>query len=101
METKFAVLGILAALTLGFSIAGANAAGKSDLYALWTCSTDTETRTLSVGDKDAGCELHYEKNGAIKVISWSTTGTERCVKSRDKIVGDLRKAGWKCTKTTE
>ena len=97
MNTRTALLGILAALTLS----GSALAAKGDLYALWTCSTDSETRTLSVGDKEQGCELHYEKNGAIKVISWSTIGTERCVRTRDKIVGDLKKAGWKCTKTTE
>jgi hypothetical protein len=101
MRINAAFFGIITALTLGFAISVAHAAGSSDLYALWTCSTDTETRTLSVGDKDAGCELHYEKNGSIKVISWSTTGTERCVHSRDKIVGDFKKAGWKCTKTSE
>ena len=98
MKTRTAFLGILAATTLS---ASAHAAAKSDQFALWTCSNDTETRTLSVGDKeDGGCELHYEKNGEMKVLSWSSHSIEPCLKSRDKLVGELKKAGWKCTKSS-
>ena len=97
MKSKTALFGILAAITLSASAY----AGKSDNFALWTCSNDTETRTLSVGDKDeGGCELHYEKNGAMKVLSWSSHSIEPCIKSRDKLVGELKKAGWKCTKSS-
>ena len=77
-------------------------AAKSDDFALWTCSTDTETRTLAVGDKEGGgCELHYEKYGKLKVISWSSHSLEPCLRSRDKIVGELKQSGWKCTKTDQ
>lgn len=96
MKTLLACIGISAAIAASAFASPA----KSDLFALFTCSTDTETRTLSIGDKDnGGCELHYEKNGTLKVISWSSHSTEPCLRSRDKIVGELRKAGWKCTKT--
>jgi hypothetical protein len=99
MQTKTALLGLLALFTLGAGVAPAGAA-NSDLFALWTCTTDTETRTLSIGDKEGGgCELHYEKHGNIKVISWSSHSTEPCLRSRNKIVDELKKAGWKCTKT--
>ena len=94
MLTKYTTLGLLTVLT------AVPSAFASDLHALWTCSTDTETRTLSVGDKnEGGCELHYEKNEKVKVISWSSHSMEPCVRSRDKILGELKAAGWKCTKS--
>lgn len=76
-------------------------AAKSDIFGvLWTCSNPNETRTFSIGEKDeAGCELHYEKNEKVKTIAWSSVGTQKCVSARDKIIGDLKKAGWKCTKS--
>lgn len=96
MNTKAALLAFFVAL--GFtSVSGA---AQTDLTALWTCSTDTETRSLSIGDKDGGgCDLHYEKNDSVKIIAWSSHSTEPCLRTRDKIVGDLKKAGWKCSKS--
>ncbi|MBS1963741.1 MAG: hypothetical protein JST04_16140 [Bdellovibrionales bacterium] len=88
----------LAAFTTAVPAALAGEKGVMDV--LWTCSTDTETRSLSIGEKDGnGCELHYEKNGAVKVISWSSISTAPCIRTRDKIRDELKKAGWKCTKT--
>jgi hypothetical protein len=99
MNTRIALLGILAAFTWGSSLP-AFAAAKGVMDVLWTCSTDTETRTLSIGEKDGGgCELHYEKNEKIKVIAWGSSGTDHCEKARDKIRDELKKAGWKCSKT--
>lgn len=89
------MVSLLAASTASF------AAEKGVMDTLWTCSNDTESRTLSIGEKDGnGCELHYEKNGTMKVISWSSISTAPCIRTRDKIRDDLKKAGWKCTKTS-
>lgn len=76
------------------------ALAKDDTHALFTCSNDVETRTLSIGEKEGGgCELHYEKNEKMKVLSWSSHSNEPCIRSRDKLIGELKSAGWKCTKT--
>lgn len=96
MNTKTALL----AFPVLFAMIASAQAAQSDLTALWTCSTDTETRSLSIGDKEGGgCDLHYEKNDSVKVIAWSSHSTEPCLRTRDKIVGDLKKAGWKCAKS--
>jgi hypothetical protein len=95
------LLKILGILVTTFFLSGVDvraATGVMDV--LWTCSTDTETRTLSIGEKEGGgCELHYEKHDQIKVVAWGSSGTDHCERARDKIRDELKKAGWKCTKT--
>lgn len=89
----------MVSLLVALPSAFASEKGVTDV--LWTCSTDTESRTLSIGEKDGnGCELHYEKNGTVKVIAWSSISTAPCIRTRDKIRDELKKAGWKCTKTS-
>lgn len=79
----------------------ASAEGKtkrqSDPYGLVTCSTATENRTLAIATKDeGGCDLHYEKYGKDKIISWSSSSVTPCMNSRDKVRKELENAGWKC-----
>ncbi len=87
-------------LTWTISIAGilASVSGfaSEDVGALITCSSATETRTLSIAPKDGGCELMYEKNGKLDVAASSELGTSHCEKSRAKIRDRLKAAGWKC-----
>lgn len=70
---------------------------KPDEYGLVTCSTATENRTLAIATKEeGGCELHYEKYGKDKVISWSSISVTPCLNSRNKVRKELEAAGWKC-----
>ncbi len=68
-----------------------------DPYGLVTCSTKDENRTLAIMTKEeGGCELHYEKYGKDKVISWSSSSVTPCMNSRLKVRKELEAAGWKC-----
>jgi len=70
---------------------------KPDEFGLVTCSTPTENRTLALATKEGGgCELHYEKYGKDKVISWSSISVTPCLNSRAKVRKELEAAGWKC-----
>ncbi len=72
----------------------------NDPFALVTCVNGMETRTMSIGTHDGeggGCEVRYEKNEqATLVPAYSSFGNEHCLRARDKMRGNLVKAGWKC-----
>lgn len=70
--------------------------GKADPMALVTCMSASETRTLSIGTKENGCKLHYEKGGKPSVVATSASGTKHCEETRAKIRKKLETAGWKC-----
>lgn len=95
--------GLVLILIVSFSLfslqASAEGKGKreSDPYGLVTCSTPTENRTLAIATKEeGGCDLHYEKYGKDKIISWSSSSVTPCMNSRDKVRKELEAAGWKC-----
>lgn len=73
---------------------------EKDPYALVTCVNGMETRTMGIsghGDEGEGCELRYEKNEKVmSVPAYSSFGMGHCLKARDRMRGNLEKAGWKC-----
>lgn len=71
---------------------------KDDPYALITCASGMETRTLAIASKEeGGCELRYEKNEKVTTIpAYSAHSVTHCVNAREKIKKTLTDAGWKC-----
>lgn len=60
------------------------------------CTKGTETRTLEIVKKGAGCGLSYEKGGKAKIVAKASHGEKHCVESKDKIRAKLEAAGYKC-----
>lgn len=71
---------------------------QDDPYALITCASRMETRTLAIASKEeGGCELRYEKNERTTTIpAYSAHSVTHCVNAREKIKKTLTDAGWKC-----
>lgn len=61
-----------------------------------SCTKGSDTRTLEIVKKGAGCALEYDKSGKKSDVSTSTHGTAHCKASQKKIRTKLEHSGYKC-----
>lgn len=62
-----------------------------------TCKNGSDTRTLDVVKKDAGCEVSYTKFGETTAPASSSNGTAHCESVKERIKTNLENAGFQCS----
>ena len=62
-----------------------------------SCESGKDKRTLELKEVDGGCSLNYTKAGSTKEVGKANHGKAVCEKAADKILNNLKKAGFKCS----
>lgn len=61
-----------------------------------SCTLHKDRRLITVVPKDAGCELHYNKNSGSSVVARSVNSSDYCEAVRTRMRKNLESAGFAC-----
>lgn len=66
-----------------------------------SCQNGTDSRFVRIETASPKeCKVLYSKWGSTESVATSSSGSEHCEKTVDKIKGNLEKAGYKCSNLT-
>ncbi len=65
------------------------------------CKLGIDERILENKQNGAGCELKYTRFNEAKVIAYSTSGPDHCLKVQDQVKANLEKSGFSCIEKSE
>jgi hypothetical protein len=93
-----ALLGIFfgTLLPIGSLALAAEPASEEQIVAQAVCKKPSETRRLEAHTKDAGCVLHYHKDGKDNQIAKARRGVDVCTENLEKVRKTLEGGGFKC-----